>query len=161
MLVKLQYVIVVLVLNHVLAVVAEEHIVGRDVGADLQLHQRIFGIVGIADFSWIFRQSGTVAAYIDRAPDVYGLFFCSCQADGHLLGVGAEEIQGSDRLQALSCSDTCFLQYLVGVVIEVHRPFNASQSGIVGIGIRAVAAAIDVAEDVGVDTYGVAAGNLA
>ena len=134
--------------NHVLAIVAEEHIVGRDVGADLQLHQGIFGVVGIADFRIILFQRGTVSTDIYRTPDGDRIFFCSRQADGHLLGIGAEFIERCNGVAAR-------------VVVEILILSYRSQSGIVSIGIRAVAAAIDVAKDVGVDTHGISSNNIA
>ena len=150
LLIKLQDVGGILILDHVLAIVAEEHVVGRDVRADLQLHQRILGIVGIAYLGRVFLQRGTVTANKDRALDADRLGFCSRHTDGHLLGVGAEIVQGLCR-----CLSRRYR------VEEVLGSLDGSQDGVVGIGIRAVAAAIDVAEDVGVDTHGIASRHLA
>ena len=135
--VNIQYVVGVLVLDHVGTVIAEKHIVDNDVGADFQLYPR-------RGHTFFLLQRGTVTAYEDTTLDDNRLLgvFSSIQTERHLLGIGTEGIQGIDRVTAW-------------VVVEVLILIKRSQVSVVGIGIRAVATTIDVAKNAGVDTHGI------
>ena len=151
--------------DHVCAVVAEEDVVGYDVRSDLQVG-RCSGIAAGG-------QRGAVAAKIDRAFDHGGaLRVVGVEAYGHLLGVGAHLVQGLGREQlvgfggcstAFGESPRCGLcaHQLLHVVVEVAPDEVALHGGVVGIGVGAVAAAVDIAADAGIDTHGVATAYVA
>ena len=141
-------------LHHVLTVVAEEHVLGNDVRANLQLHRRI-GHIRCGS------QCGTITAKVDGAFDDGGVRRAgSPHAQRHLLGIGTVGVEGIERGGEHFVSVRI---HLIGVVDEVPvgQLGVVRQVFIVGIGVGAVAAAIDAALDAGVDAQGVAAEHLA
>ena len=127
--------------DHIDAVVAQEDVVCNDVRAYLQLDHRV-GARG-AD-------GGTVAAQVDGAVDDGGLVLAAENADGHLLGIGTVQEEGVGRRGGHR-----------RVVVEVAPQHIVLELGVVGIGIRAVAAAVEVALDAGIHADGIAAGDTA
>ena len=128
--------------HHILTVVTEEHLVGNDIRADFQLCCRIlFGIV--------ITQGSAVTATVDgTANNGRMIFVCSFYTDRYRLSIGAEVVEGLNR---------CFSCNLIIVVAKEQAVF---QVWIIGIGIRAVTAAIDAAANAGIDTHGIAAIDL-
>ena len=118
-------IILIIGLHHVLAVVAKEHLVGNDVGANLQLH----------DWGHLLRvgyQRGTVATQEDRAFDDGRLGGSAHNAERHLFGIGTEGVQGLNR---------CLPGWHLVVEVAVNEVIL--QLAVVCIGIGAVAATID------------------
>ena len=116
--------------NHLLTVVAQEGFVSEYVGADLQFHQRV--LLGRL-------QRSTVTAAEDGTADDGGLGFGALQVDGDLLGIGTEVVHAHV------------------FVIQVAIDIITDEVGVVGVGVGAVAAAIDITADAGVNTDGIAA----
>ena len=152
--------------HHVGAVIAQEHLVDDGVGAYLQFHFRVYAS---RERGVLCLQAGAVAAEIDGTLDDGGMSgIGSLDEDGDLFGVGAEDVQrlnglvGRVQRESIVAAVQPFLfLYFIGVVVEVGIAWNCSQGGVVGVGVGAVAAAIDVAIDRGVDTHGVAAEDAA
>ena len=129
--------------HHVLAVVAQEHLVGNDVCPDVELHRRV-RLGGT--------QRGTVAAAVDAAADSGGMSGIGARhEDGHLFGIGTEVVQSLHRVHAAA----------IAVVIVVAVEQRVLEIGIVGVRVRAVAAAIDGAADAGMHADGIAAADAA
>ena len=124
--------------DHLLTVVAQEDVVGNHMGTNLQIHHGI--LPGIL-------QCGAVTAEIDGTADDGGVLgIDTVQTQQHLLGIRAEGVEGFRRT--------------VGLVIEVTVDIVVHQGGVVGVGVRAVAAAIDIATDARADTHGITAIDL-
>ena len=116
--------------NHLLTVVAQEGLVSEYVGADLQFHQRV--LLGRL-------QRSTVTAAEDGTADDGGLVLGALQVDGNLLGIGTEVVDAH--------------VFVVQVAIDIIT----DEVGVVGVGVGAIAATIDIAADAGVNTDGIAA----
>ena len=81
--------------HHVFTIVAQEDVVGNDMRAHLQLHERVLVEV---DMCRIHLQRGTVTAAVDGATYDGGMLgILSSHHDGHLLGIGANGIQCIQR----------------------------------------------------------------
>ena len=143
--------------HHVGSVVSQEHVVHDGVGTYLQFH---FG-----SRSWRYRtilrfQAGTVTTQINRTSDDGRMIsISSSHQDRHLLGIGTEDTQCVGRsIISVKCERTVaaiysFLSfYFTRVIIEVPEAGKGTQSRIVGIRVRTVATAIDVAIDGSVDS---------
>ena len=130
--------------NHFLAVVAEEYVVGKHVGTDFQLYQRVL-LDGC--------QSGAVTAYKDRTHDDSGILSTlSGQTNGHLLCIRTVGVEGFDR-----CLVGTGAVRLFHGIVEVAVGDVAFQLAIAGVWVGTVSAAIGVASDGVSDTYGAAA----
>ena len=97
LLVEIQYVVGILVLLHVFAIVTKENLVSNNMRSNPQFHEWVFpGIL----------QGSTVATYEDGTADDCGrndpvctfTLYLSFNADGHLLGIGTNHVQGLDGL---------------------------------------------------------------
>ena len=126
--------------HHLHAVIAKEHIVGNDIGAYLQLNNRVVQV-------GILYHGRTVTADIDRAANdgaVAGTL--APKTERGLFHVGAVVVQSLNR--GLTSRNLVVEVSIIGIILQV---------GVVGICIRAVATAVDIASDRGTDTYGRAA----
>ena len=149
---------------HVLAVVAEEHFVDNHVGADFQFHLR----VNVGGQVPLPLQRCAVTAQVHGTLDDGGMLgIRTTHEKGNLFGVGAEDIQCFDRAIVLGeCKRgivaiyTFLRLYRIRIIIIILEGRHGTQLGIVGVGVGAVAAAIDVAIHGGVDTYGIAAEDM-
>ena len=130
---------------HELAIVAQKHVVGIGMRANLQLGHVAAGS--------LLQQGRTVATHVDGTADD-GLLRLAVANDAqrYLLHVGTEGVEGIDRRGST---------VLRRVVVEVAPDDVVLQLRIVGIGIRAVAAAVHVAADARVDTHGRTAEDVA
>ena len=130
----------VVLVDHALAIVAQEYVVGNDVRAYFQLNHRLLLLRG---------ERSTVAAHEDGAVDDGRMVFVSaCQTDGHLLGIGTEGIEGFiGGLTALNPV----------AIVEVAKGIVVGHARVVGVGIGSIAAAIHIAEDLCIDAHGIAA----
>ena len=129
--------------HHVFTIVAQEDVVGNDMRAHLQLHERVLVEV---DMCRIHLQRGTVTAAVDGTTYDGGMLgILSSHHDGHLLGIGANGIQCIQRARIVQ----------VAIDIMVYVIFFIS------IWICPVASAVDVAADAGRHADGIAEIDLA
>ena len=111
--------------HHVRTVTAQEHIIGIDVGTDLQLR------LGRTRRRTECR---TVTTTKDRTTDLYMLGLCTTQTDRNGLGM---------RTELIECLHRCLaVRNLIEIVTILQR---AAQQLVICIRIRTVATAIDVA----------------
>ena len=99
-----------------------------------------------------FLQRGTVATHKDRPFDEDWLFFGASEKEGHLLSIGAHLVEGLCRLQTGE-RVTTQAQNVLRIIIEVTPEEFVLQCRVVGIGIRAVTATIDIAMNGGQDSH--------
>ena len=127
-----------IVFNHVLTVVAQEHIVGNDMRTNLQFHHRIC----------LHRlQRGTVTTAIDGTTDDRRMVgICSRHTDRHLFGIWTEVVEGFYG---------CFP--FRNRIIEFAIYIMTYQISIISIRIRAVTATIDITTDTCMNTDGITA----
>ena len=122
--------------NHLLTVVAKEHLVGNDVRAYLQLYQWLRLLGG---------QRCTVTSYEDRTLDdgwVVGI--STFQVERYLLGIRTEGVEGFGRgIVTLTTEE----EIAIGVIT-----FHGFR---IGIWVSAITTAIDITIDSSMDTDGI------
>ena len=125
--------------HHVGTVVAQEHFVGNDIRANLQLGRRVFGRI-------IIVKRSTVTTAIDGTTDNGLLCFRTNHTDRHRFSIGTE---GTQSLHGWHACGYLIIQVAIDVV--------SLQSSVISIGIRPVTTTIDITLDTAVDTHGITA----
>ena len=138
--------------NHVLSVVAEEHVVDDGVRTNLDVR-----LASGRDTCNVLSQRSTVTTHIETAIHDGRITFRSSYEDRHLLCVRTDKIEGCGRFE-IFCNTcyACCSKHFVRIVVEVLPIRIVFQVDVVGIRVRAVTSTINVTFYVSHDTYSIA-----